>query len=763
MISSTEAFQAAIDESSRRFNARLLDSGIEITGDIREVIVHKGNSSSTGLSPGIVFCPYIECLIDNCVSPLENKELALQIGVMTGEENGIPVYDYITLGFFTVEKPKTNAYRTTFTAQGRISRLTAPFGSSSQNLTLGQIINQINHDSGILIVVDEDIDTSFTLGTDLSSFSGREALSTVCSVIGGFATETSDGRIRICKFKSSPTYSCDTDRMTSLPEFNDYDTAINGVQVTDLDGNEYTAGLSVSLSASIPYMTQAAFEAFAENLIGLTYRAGDIPLALGDPRIEPWDTISVTDINGNTYNVPCMNITHVFDGGLQTNITALSLSDENQVRTDKEITIDTIRKKALENSEKIDDINAEFENLNTVYAEINFANIDFADIDIAKIGELFSEAGIISNLTTQTGTITGELVGVTIKGDLIEGNTIKADKLVIRGSDGLFYKLNTDGMSTESQQTQYNALDGSKIIAQSITASKISVSDLVAFGATIGGLRIENGSIHSNGKNSINSSASGMYMDSSGQFVTGDNRNFIASWYDAVAQEWKIALRADDISFGTGESVRDVITNAAAMVYDHSYVLSIENNVEYATFTAYLYEGKNDVKTRYQPSNFLWYKKAENNNPLNVNDEGLELLGTGYTIKINVAQIGYRGTIVGKFSSRTDTPLTDEDGEVIETSDGDIITGRVDATGYVKVSELPLKTPILSDKLMGIGSEEEYQLTIQALKDLIGGAMSYNELSDKPKIEGVALQGDKTYEELNLEPITNFDLEFMLT
>lgn len=31
---------------------------------------------------------------------------------------------------------------------------------------------------------------------------------------------------------------------------------------------------------------------------------------------------------------------------------------------------------------------------------------------------------------------------VTIKGDLIEGNTIVADKLVMKGDDGLFYKLN---------------------------------------------------------------------------------------------------------------------------------------------------------------------------------------------------------------------------------------------------------------------------------------------------------------------------------
>ena len=79
------------------------------------------------------------------------------------------------------------------------------------------------------------------------------------------------------------------------------------------------------------------------------------------------------------------------------------------------------------------------------------------------------------------------MVGVTIKGDLIEGNTIKADKLVVKGSDGLYYKLNVSAETVETEQTDQNSLNGSIITAKSITATKISVEDLVAFDATIGG------------------------------------------------------------------------------------------------------------------------------------------------------------------------------------------------------------------------------------------------------------------------------------
>jgi len=44
-----------------------------------------------------------------------------------------------------------------------------------------------------------------------------------------------------------------------------------------------------------------------------------------------------------------------------------------------------------------------------------------------------------------------------------------------------------------------------------------------------------------------------------------------------------------------------------------------------------------------------------------------------------------------------------------------------------------------------------------------GTVTNYNNLTNKPSIEGVTLEGNKTFEELNLENITNSELESMLT
>lgn len=43
-----------------------------------------------------------------------------------------------------------------------------------------------------------------------------------------------------------------------------------------------------------------------------------------------------------------------------------------------------------------------------------------------------------------------------------------------------------------------------------------------------------------------------------------------------------------------------------------------------------------------------------------------------------------------------------------------------------------------------------------------GGTKNYNELNNKPSIEGVELVGNKTYEELNLSSLTNTEIEDLL-
>lgn len=196
----------------------------------------------------------------------------------------------------------------------------------------------------------------------------------------------------------------------------------------------------------------------------------------------------------------------------------------------------------------------------------SYANIDFSNIGQAAIEKFFSKSGLIEDVVVGDGTITGMLVGVTIKGDLIEGGTVVADKLVIQGEDGLYYKLNTDGMKVEAKQTEYNSLNGSIITAKSITATKISVNDLVAFDATIGGFKITDKSIYSGVKSSVDNTTRGTYLDSDGQLAIGDGSNFIKYYKDANGV-YKLAISASSIIFSsTNKTVQETIDNVQSNV-----------------------------------------------------------------------------------------------------------------------------------------------------------------------------------------------------
>lgn len=198
---------------------------------------------------------------------------------------------------------------------------------------------------------------------------------------------------------------------------------------------------------------------------------------------------------------------------------------------------------------------AKIENLETTKlsaesAELKYANIDFANIGDAAIENFFSKSGIIGDLVVNEGTVTGTLVGVTIKGDLIEGGTVVADKLVIQGEDGLYYKLNTNGETISTEQTEYNSLNGSIITAKSVTAEKVSVTDLVAFGATIGGFSITDNAIYSGVKSSATNTTRGVYMDNEGQFSAGDSDNYV-KYYKDQNGNYRLDVSAQSVTFGS--------------------------------------------------------------------------------------------------------------------------------------------------------------------------------------------------------------------
>ena len=251
------------------------------------------------------------------------------------------------------------------------------------------------------------------------------------------------------------------------------------------------------------------------------------------------------------------------------------------------------------NAVKADIETLETTKLSAEDADIRYLNVDFSKIDKAWLQEFYAQSGIIKDLVIGESTVTGHLVGVTISGDLIEGNTVKADKLVIKGEDGLYYKLNIEGGSTVTEQLTkemlQNGLDGNNIIANTITAEKISVDDLIAFDATIGGFNIGSNSIYSGVKDSINNTTRGIYLDTEGQMYFGDDTNYIR-YYKAKDGTYKLAINSKSITFGSGitieeafEELRDEITTLLRIESSRGTVF--KNDQVSTVLSAVIYHG----------------------------------------------------------------------------------------------------------------------------------------------------------------------------
>lgn len=162
--------------------------------------------------------------------------------------------------------------------------------------------------------------------------------------------------------------------------------------------------------------------------------------------------------------------------------------------------IDFLVSKAIK-TEKItaDVVNAvtgNFQKIFTTYIEGDLASFSKTVTDFLMAGQIITD-----DVKSATGTFTNYLTGVKILGDLIEANTIIADKLILRGSDkSVVYQLNQLGeLTTEMieniEQYQFDA--GKVIIADSITSREINVNDLWVTGiANMLNANIGNAFIH---------------------------------------------------------------------------------------------------------------------------------------------------------------------------------------------------------------------------------------------------------------------------
>lgn len=532
---------------------------------------------------------------------LTGREFLFELGLMLDDES----IEYAKMGYFMAQKPSVDDDRITFTAYDRmayrmsgyyLSKLTYPCDVSD-------VCKEISSMTGITM---KNAPSGISIQKNFDGYTYRQAAGFIAGLAGKFATFDRDGVLDF-RWYTPVDYLIDLNR-----SFDDVVVQENLFQVgyiscavdenSTLKAGDGTTGIATSNFL----MTQEILDSLYTALKDMSYHPVTCSFA-GDMCLDLGDIVQVSDKAGKVYDVPIMSLNFSFDGGLTTDIGSYGSTElsettfvsptENYVQqvfrrlyADKldaaqaYIKFATIEKlQAAEGDIK----KLKTDKLNVTDADIEYAKIDFSNIGKAALEQFFAKSGLIENVVVGDQQITGTLVGVTILGDSIKGGTVIADKLVIKGEDGLYYKLNTDGKTVEKEQTDYNSLDGGVIRAKSITATKIAVEDLVAFGATIGGWHITDSGLYSGTKEALDNVSMGMFLGNDGQLNIGDSENFIMFYIDAQGNT-HLAISADEMKLGK-QNIGDIIKNITGVTSNLDKILNTKDantaeHTDYITF-----------------------------------------------------------------------------------------------------------------------------------------------------------------------------------
>lgn len=472
MYQSTAEFGNLVQQDSRTFKCLLTYDKVSIT-KVKSIKLTGGSEAEDDFSLGSTMSQYIEVTIPDGNILIEGKEILLQIGM---DVNGLT--EYIPMGYFTVGKPKKADDQITFTAYDRMMNTERTFSMDGTTTNTVAVLKKVADITGVPVV---------TFGLTAISikvpkgYSCREVLSYVAQLHGAFAVCNRRGQIELHTYVDSD-YKVKPNRYWGNFEHNDYAFDVSKfVCFTGQDKNGKSISISSgsgarSVSFSNPFMTQTALNNILASFKSFSYMPGTLKM-MGDPRVDPWDVLTVEDLSGNTYKVPAMKLEWEYDGGLTYSVEAVGLSEEetnadykgpqtkemeryyaqlvmidqamiNKLDVDTaNITYATIKNLSVveENVQKINGEVGNFKELTTANFKAANAQIDILNGNYANIKVLLSGGAGIGDLqnihlTSQNAVIDSALIRSAVMqtvsvADLLAG-TISTNKFLIASDDG---------------------------------------------------------------------------------------------------------------------------------------------------------------------------------------------------------------------------------------------------------------------------------------------------------------------------------------
>ena len=243
------------------------------------------------------------------------------------------------------------------------------------------------------------------------------------------------------------------------------------VSVVDANGNTQTLSPTSAEGTGAlienPFMTQARLDGLWSSIGGMTYRPAELSF-LGDLRLDAGDLITLTLDDGTTCSVPVMSLTHTYDGGVTTHVTALGQGENAAagVRNDGVL------------GGKLRSLSAEVAQLGALTVE------DENGVTKINGGRIDTDSLFAQNITA-TGTITGaQLIGAILSGDAIDIQAETGNERLRLGTS-VNAETNASAISMSVKDTQSNASAEVTVNAVGVTMDGVQL-DLLGEWIAIG-------------------------------------------------------------------------------------------------------------------------------------------------------------------------------------------------------------------------------------------------------------------------------------
>lgn len=335
MYQASKKFGDAIAGSNRKFNTRLLENEKVLVESVKNFTITSGAEEIT---IGSAVASYVQATIENKGIALSGKEVSLEIGVEVDGE-----MEYIPMGLYTIQNPKIESNKVTFTAYDRLaSRCNGAYYSKlSYPTDAVDILAEISTMTGVAIDTstlqrgiqinqraiieegdyNEETDESEVITTYVNPFDGYTYKETIGFIAGLFGKFAICGRTGMIEFR---WYQGIDYEIPSNIFYNDLQETEESFSIKRLicDNSDQTLSSgsgATGISMQNPVMTQSILDGVYNTVQGLVFTPAALRF-IGDTRLDIGDIVTAVKNDGTKFTIPIISLITSYDGGLMQTI-----------------------------------------------------------------------------------------------------------------------------------------------------------------------------------------------------------------------------------------------------------------------------------------------------------------------------------------------------------------------------------------------------------------------------------------------------------